>query len=634
MKIKTMQIINFCGIKSLCITPQNGNLNIFGDNATGKTTIANAFMWLFTGKGITGTAELDPQPVDGSNSKAHNLETSVELQTDSGTTYKRVLSEVWQTKRGSATEELTGMKTSYFIDGVPHKEKEYTAKIECDFTGAELFKILSITSYFSAMDWKARRKLLIDVCGGISLKDVFLVSEELMELETMLDGHSVEDYQKIVKAKKTDLCKEIDMIPARISENENNIPQLSGTLEEHQKQLEMLNEEKADIDTRIAADTSKQERKKAVLEVETEILKARNEHIRVLEESEEKINAELRELIKERSNNSSSVLSLEATAEKLSEQIERLQERREHLVAEYRKESAKKYEGEETCPCCGQALPPEKIELAKAEFNKQKAQTLEAINMEGQKCSQTVIDNTKHEIDSLYAEVSRLETINETLDEQINNAERRLEVMVKTTRFEETDTYKQLAQKLESVKAEPEDKALDRLKEQAEGLKEKIAEETKQIALFKAAENAKTRITELEAQKKKLATEYARCEKGEYLCELFIRTKVSMLDDRINSRFKTIRFKLFHTQANGGISEVCKVLIPCESGLVEYEKANNAAKINAGIEIINVLSEHFGLHLPVFVDNAESVTELYSCDSQVIRLVVSESDKKLRIENF
>ena len=314
MKISTMQITNFCGIKSLCITPQNGNLNIFGDNATGKTTIANAFMWLFTGKGITGTAELDPQPVDGSNGKVHNLETSVELQTDSGTTYKRVLSEVWQTKRGSASEEFTGMKTAYFVDGVPLKEKEYAAKIESDFTEAELFKILSITSYFSAMDWKARRKLLIDVCGGISLKDVFLASKELMELETMLDGHSVEDYQKIVKAKKTDLCKEIDMIPARISENENNIPQLSGTLEEHRKQLETLNEEKADIDARIAADTSKQERKKAVLEVETEILKARNEHIRVLEESEEKINAELRELIKERSNNSSSVLSLEATA--------------------------------------------------------------------------------------------------------------------------------------------------------------------------------------------------------------------------------------------------------------------------------------------------------------------------------
>lgn len=105
-----------------------------------------------------------------------------------------------------------------------------------------------------------------------------------------------------------------------------------------------------------------------------------------------------------------------------------------------------------------------------------------------------------------------------------------------------------------------------------------------------------------------------------------------MLDERINSRFKTLKFKLFHEQQNGGIQEVCKVLIPCESGLVDYEKANNAARINAGLEIIAALSEHYGISLPVFVDNAESVTALDSIDNQVIRLVVSEADKQLRTE--
>ena len=85
MKINKMQITNFCGIKNLCITPQGNNLNIFGDNATGKTTIANAFMWLFTGKGITGTAELDPQPLDGRNAKIHNLMAKKEGQRGGGT---------------------------------------------------------------------------------------------------------------------------------------------------------------------------------------------------------------------------------------------------------------------------------------------------------------------------------------------------------------------------------------------------------------------------------------------------------------------------------------------------------------------------------------------------------------------
>lgn len=630
MKINKMQITNFCGIKSLCITPQGNNLNIFGDNATGKTTIANAFMWLFTGKGITGTAELDPQPLDGSNAKIHNLETSVELETDSGTVYKRVLSEVWQKKRGSAAEELTGTKTAYFIDGVPLKEKEYTARTEADFIGNELFKNLSVVSYFPTMDWKTRRQLLLDVCGDVKQEDVLSASEELAELSDMLGGHSIEDYQKIIKAKKADLRKEIDMIPARISENENNIPQLVGNMKTHEKRLEQLNAEKMDIDARIAADTSQQERRKAVSEAEAKLQEAKKRFIEAQNNENSGVIEYIQSLEKEKADIKSKTLSLEAEAENLSEETERIRKKREEYVERYKKESKRKYEGGEICPCCGQPLPQDKIEAAKNEFNFQKAQTLEAINREGQKYSQSVIAENERKFNELTREISAFNEKYSALDGQI----KQLRIELDNKAFEETEEYGKLLRQLDEIKARPADNVLNRLKEQSEVLKGKIVEETKQIALFKAAETARARIAELEAQKGQLAAEYARCEKSEYLCELFIRTKVSMLDERINSRFKTIRFKLFHTQANGGISEVCKVLIPCESGLVEYEKANNAAKINAGIEIINVLSEHFGVHLPVFVDNAESVTEFIGCGSQVIKLIVSENDKTIRMEIF
>lgn len=630
MKINKMQITNFCGIKNLCITPQGNNLNIFGDNATGKTTIANAFMWLFTGKGITGTAELDPQPLDGRNAKIHNLETSVELETDSGTTYKRVLSEVWQKKRGSAAEELTGTKTAYFIDGVPLKEKEYTARTEADFIGSELFKNLSVVSYFPTMDWKTRRQLLLDVFGDVKREDVLSASEELAELSDMLNGHSIEDYQKIIKAKKYDLRKEIDMIPARISENENNIPQLDGSVETHEKRLEQLNAEKTDIDARIAADISQQERRKAVSEAETKLQEAKKRFIEAQNNKNSGVIEYIQSLEKEKADIKSKTLSLEAEAENLSEETERIRKKREEYVERYKSESKRKYEGGEICPCCGQPLPQDKIEAAKNEFNFQKARTLEAINREGQKYSQSVIAENEGKFNELTSEISAFDEKYGALDCQI----KQLRIELDNKAFEETEEYRELLRQLDDIKARPADNVLNRLKEQSEVLKGKIAEETKRIALFKAAETARARIAELEAQKGQLAAEYAHCEKGEYLCELFIRTKVSMLDERINSRFKTIRFKLFHTQANGGISEVCKVLIPCESGLVEYEKANNAAKINAGIEIINVLSEHFGVYLPVFVDNAESVTELCYCDNQVIRLIVSENDKTIRTENY
>ena len=40
----------------------------------------------------------------------------------------------------------------------------------------------------------------------------------------------------------------------------------------------------------------------------------------------------------------------------------------------------------------------------------------------------------------------------------------------------------------------------------------------------------------------------------------------------------------------------------------------------------------WGTSMPVFVDNAESITRLESDGLQVIRLIVSEQDKALRIE--
>lgn len=105
-----------------------------------------------------------------------------------------------------------------------------------------------------------------------------------------------------------------------------------------------------------------------------------------------------------------------------------------------------------------------------------------------------------------------------------------------------------------------------------------------------------------------------------------------MLDEKINSVFKNVRFQLFVDQINGGIKEDCEVLVPSEGGrLVPFSLANNAGRINAGLEIVDTLAKHFKFSMPIFIDNAESVTRLYDTTSQIIRLVVSEQDKSLRL---
>ncbi|MFP3381455.1 hypothetical protein SB767_34615, partial [Bacillus sp. SIMBA_069] len=53
---------------------------------------------------------------------------------------------------------------------------------------------------------------------------------------------------------------------------------------------------------------------------------------------------------------------------------------------------------------------------------------------------------------------------------------------------------------------------------------------------------------------------------------------------------------------------------------------------NVGLDIINTLSEHYGITAPIFVDNAEAVTKMIDTSTQVISLIVSEKDKQLRVE--
>ena len=99
------------------------------------------------------------------------------------------------------------------------------------------------------------------------------------------------------------------------------------------------------------------------------------------------------------------------------------------------------------------------------------------------------------------------------------------------------------------------------------------------------------------------------------------------MEDSINGMFRIARFRLFREQANGGVEERCDVV---HDG-VPYNGVNNGMKINLGIDIINTLSRAYGVSVPLFIDNAESVTRLEASASQIVRLVVSENDKELRV---
>ena len=122
---------------------------------------------------------------------------------------------------------------------------------------------------------------------------------------------------------------------------------------------------------------------------------------------------------------------------------------------------------------------------------------------------------------------------------------------------------------------------------------------------------------------------YTSLQRQAYLCDKYSRCLTDYIDRKVADKFKLARFTFFKDNiTNEGVKECCEVVIDG----VPYHDINNAKKINIGLDIINTLCKYYKVSVPVFIDNAEGVTQLIDTDLQIIRLVVSADDKKLRVE--
>ena len=654
MKLLKMRLNNFQGVKNLEFDFSGKSASVFGDNATGKTTVFNAFTWVLFGKPSTGAKNYTPK-TKGPDGDIHHLEHSAELvlETDNGriVTLKKVYKEVYKKKRGSAFEEFDGHTIDYYVDDVPVKEKEYTANVNtlCG-DDQDKPKMLTMPDYFSEqLSWDTRRKILLDICGDISDEDVVGSSEDLTEFKNYLlmpgttdQFYSTDEYRKIATAKKSDIKKQLESIPSRIDEAERAIPDTEGlSLDEIERNINILEDKKATLlaeKVNISSSNAVAELKNEIADLKLQIAKGKTAFINQQNVQYAGIDGEIimakRKISEIKLNISDNATDIQNTETKLS----RMRALREQLITQYNEVSAESWnENEAICPTCKQSLPVERIEKMREDFNLHKSKRLEEINQRGK------TEASKEAIAELEQKAKELVYTSSTLQADLETAETNLQNLVanrgETPLYENTPEYITKINRISEIESKiaDEDKTLEEVTSLADSrikaVSDAIKEEQDKRMKFAVAENQRTRIAELEETESKLAGEFEELEKGLYLCDLFTKAKVSALTEKINERFKNVRFRLFQEQLNGGLKEDCEVMIPSADGrLVPYTFANNAARINAGLEIIDTLSEYWNFKMPVFIDNAESVTHLINTDTQTIRLVVSEVDKKLRME--
>ena len=153
----------------------------------------------------------------------------------------------------------------------------------------------------------------------------------------------------------------------------------------------------------------------------------------------------------------------------------------------------------------------------------------------------------------------------------------------------------------------------------------KLEQELNKFAEIKRIE---LRVSELEAKQAELSEEKMKLDEASYLMDEFVKAKVNMLEESINARFKLARFKMFNVMLNGNVEECCETTYKG----VPYRSMNNAARINVGLDIINALTSYFKVNAPVFIDNAEAVTDFIPVNIQTIKLIVDESEPQLVVK--
>lgn len=637
IRIYRLALDNFKGHTHLNIQFDGKNTTIYGNNGTGKTSVYDALTWLLFGKDSAGVKDFEVKPVDDTGAvRDHNAITSVEaeLMVDGKVTIlKRTLQEVWTTRRGSAQPVFTGNTSEYFVDGVPYKMYAYKEKVE-ELLPEARFRLLTSVSYFpSTMAWKDRRSVLFDMAGTMSDAAIMAKDEKFSPLLEGMGGLSLDDYKKKLVSEKKGFTTTRDQIPARLDECNKNVQSLMDiNFEQARQTLTALEAEHRDILAQIAAVdnntavTQKQQEIRAK-QMDLQSLEAANtDHRR--QQTRGNLNlAPLRRNLEDRNGDLASVRAQIVAAENALPTFDKaIGSSRERWMNLYRQTFTPG-----ACPTCGQQLPKEQIDAAQEAYNRNKQAQLDEIQRtaeakkEAKTQQETHIVAMKDRAATIEAEVKRLEA-------QIATAE--ANVVIPTDMEGYTEQKQALEDDIRALNVELTtiQNSTAQIRSQYNQsrflIESQMNQQRELIAKESLLDFNKSRIEQLQTDAKNAAAALEAIEAMLYLAEEFTRFKAQFVEDSINSFFRLATIQLSREQNNGGVEDCCEVVY---KGVPYTTNLNDGAKINVGIDIINALSRHYGVTVPLFVDNAESVTALEPCDAQVIRLVVSESDKELRI---
>lgn len=640
IRLQELRLENFKSHKSLTITPNGQDTDIYGDNATGKSTVYDAITWLLFATDSAGNGEknINIKPLNADGEVAdHEAETSVEATwTVDGEpiTLRRTLKEILTTKRGCAEAVFEGNTSSYYVDGVPQKKNAFVAKIQ-EIIPEDLFRLLTDVYQFPMkMDWKKRREKLFEMAGTMDDDAVMATDARFEPLKQAMGKLTLDNFKAKCQAERKSMAGARNEIPARINECSKSIELLEGIDFDKARQevdilngrLEVLRADLAKIENNTAATAKKAELYKAQADLRE--LEMENKAHRASQEVVANPRARL-DLIKRISDTGKRANEYAVRQEVHQGDIGRLEKEIGFQRDNWNSINSSTFAAK-ACPTCGQELPADQIEAAKERFEVdkkarlQETQKMASYYIDMKKAAEANLENAKAEEAKLRSEIKELET---ELSKMDVNA-----VMVEDLP-DYLDRNMDLQKKIYDLEREltalnqDSSTAASKVREEINGIQHQIREQMEIIGKESVLSFTRHRIEELRMDAANAAEKLAEAERFIFLCEEFSRFKAKYVEDTVNSLFHLCQWRLYRVQANQGVEDRCDATF---NG-VPYTDLNSGCKINVGIDIINALSRAYGVSVPLVVDNSESVTRLEATNTQVIRLIVSEQDKVLRV---
>ena len=674
MILKSIHMENFKGIKSLDANFSN-KTNIKGQNAAGKTTIFDAFTWLLFNKNSAGEEKFNVRPLDKDGNRIDNVEIKVVAVLDADgkeVELSKTQKQNWVKKRGTDTVTLQGNVNSFEIDGYPKREADFNDYVSGLAQSEEMFKMLTNPQYFSSLKWKDQRDILMKLVAGVSDVELAKTDSKYAPLINELEkASSTDDIRAKFSKALSEWKKKQSEIPVRIDEAEKS--KVDVDVAEQELAKVDLERKVSECDQKISgADNSLDRLQSEELQLQFDLFGIMQTMNRELSDKRRECDDMKYEASREFQNVHNQIADNQSRISGNEESIRNAEVERKKLGEQYNMEKAKTFdetpylfdeskwvfdENSTVCSLCGQKLPEDKIEQLKTDFEMKKAkakaelETKHMLALNEFKSSNAAklqeIVNSGYEKKNL---IEKLTSENESLKKKMgelkqkenaalakkNEAEKMLSEIPAEADYSQNEEYAKLKARHNEVLAEIEklesdgaDQIVNDLKAEKSDLQSQLDEVNKVIA--QAANNVAIddRIETLRDEQKEIGQKVADQEQMLYLLEEFIRFKLNKVSESINSHFKTVNFKLFEMQLNGGMKDCCE----CTVNGVPYSTLNSGHRIVAGLDIIQSLSELYGVSVPIFVDNAESLNEFNvpDMDAQLILLSVSE-DKQLKVE--